>query len=308
MTPKPQREDLQRFLQNHTNIECAKFYGVSVRTICRWRTSYELGHQEVKYFDYEPLSKEQHDLLTACLLGDGGIDAKQNRFRFGQKADRLEYVDWIFERLKPYTSGKLFNSKNDRQSWRIWTTTHTTFGELRQRWYRNNQKIVPQDLKLTPFIFAHWIVQDGTNNQPKRSFRISTDCFSVDCVSLLIKKIEEDLGIKSTLNFKQDYPVIHIGAYEYLNVIDLIKPHVIWPCFCYKLDISKMKTKTNEKLGAAKLNKRSAKMIRTSHMRGNSIKQLSLDFKVSVRSIYNILNNLCYPEKDFADVNVIYNV
>lgn len=309
MTIKPNSAELHRLLKGSTSAEVAKVLSVSVRTISRWRAEYGLGYEYVHYSDYPPLSDTQKEIMTACLLGDGCIDRRQNRFRFGQTESKMKYVQWIFKSLLPYSSCIKLNDGHgsSKPSWRMCTTSNSLFKELRNKWYVNRSKVVPKDIILTPFILANWVVQGGSNNQGKRSFRISTESFAEADVLLLIEILERDLGIAATLNFKLGKPVIHVGAYQYFQFIEIIKPYITWDCFKYKTDTSLVKNKTNNNLGSCKLNVQLAKEIRYLFREGASVIDLSKMFVVTIRSIYNIVNNVTYREKETAEVNVVYN-
>lgn len=312
------KEELEKYLINHTNVEAAQHFGKSIRSIARLRNKFGLTYESVKYGHIE-LNSLQKELLLASLLGDGTIEKQCARFKFGQTIAKKEYVDWVYNILKPTSrepyldTGKgchLLDGRSIKpcKSWRFYTIAHPYFRELRAKWYDGRIKRIPPDIALNAYILAHWIIQDGTNNQKKRSFTVYTNSFNEQDVLFLIEVLKRDLDISATLNFCKKKPVIYIGAYEYLKVIEIIRPHVFFDCFDYKIDTSQCVFKANKALGAGKLNKEKASEIRVLHRDGTSIPDLAKEFNVTENSIYNVLNNVTYYSKpDFATVSVVYN-
>jgi len=56
-----------------------------------------------------------------------------------------------------------------------------------------------------------------------------------------------------------------------------------------------------------KLTKKDAKTIRNSYKLGENVKKLACNYKVTVSSIYRIINNETHVVKDCSKVSVIYN-
>ena len=52
-----------------------------------------------------PLTPQQHSLVVATLLADGHVELGKNdanpRLRFFASLDRVEYVEWWADQLKP---------------------------------------------------------------------------------------------------------------------------------------------------------------------------------------------------------------
>lgn len=68
--------------------------------------------------------------------------------------------------------------------------------------------------------------------------------------------------------------------------------------------------KPRENFGCNKLNFKKASEIRLLYKQGESIKSLSLKYKVTFATISRVINNLIYVEKtnkDTATINVVYN-
>ena len=305
-------DDVLFYLKNHTNRETADHFNVSTRTIVRWVKKEGLNYEQLKYGDFPNFNVNQNELMLASLLGDAHID-KQGRFRFKQCITKEEYVIWMNYNFEPY-SRKIYYETFTRQgkafkNASFCTINHSIFKKLRQEWYPNGVKIVPKNIILNSKILAHWHVQDGNNNQLKKSIRLATHCFSVKDVKFLIHCLDRDLNIHANLQVKNGkYPIIDIGAYEYQNAINLISNHIDWNCFLYKKDTSKVAVKKNKNSGAYKLNMRKASEIRVLFTNNHiNIKDLAKMYNVTIATIYNIINQVTYRDKDFAKISVIYN-
>jgi predicted DNA-binding protein (UPF0251 family) len=284
------KNSLEAFLKTGSRKDAAIHFEVSLRTISRLIHKYQLFR---KTLYPSGLTDPQNDLMTACLLGDGGIHS--SRFQFGQNLSRIEYTKWMFDQFLPF-SKKIVEG-------RFYTTRHTIFEDLRKEWYNDKQKTIPKTLVLNETIFCHWFLQDGTNNQPKRSIRIATQSFTKLDVEFLLERLWSELGIKGSLNWQKGLPTIHIGSYDYEKAINLVAPMVSWKCFTYK---TKMSKKQKPKLN--RLDQQTADKIRLDFKSGISVKDISLKYETSQSTIYNIINNLTYKvKKDVAEVYVVYN-
>lgn len=306
---KPSRQYLTEVMKDKTNKEAAVFFGCSLRTIVKWLNDYNLNYHDLKHPNYK-LNDHQSEFLTACMLGDGTIK-KEGRFRLKMKKAVKEYVLYARDVLSPFSREikekivpKLYRSGNKIkkvltdteycESCHFYTITHPILKEWRQMWYRNNIKIIPS-LKLTPYIVAHWIIQDGTNSQSKKTISIATNSFTDEEVYYLIELLKKDLSIQANLqrssNKKQ--PMINIGARQYYPCMEVINPHVTFDCFQYKIDTSKC-PKTKPGYGACKLNYSKANEIRRLYDEGWTQQKIADKYDVTQGAIGAVVNNKTY--------------
>lgn len=183
---------------------------------------------------------EQYSIINGSLLGDGCIaKGRGNKltcsFSKCQTERRIEYLEWHLEKLNPFSSSiKTYDNyalgKKYRKSTLI-THTHEDFKYLRDKWYPNGKKIVPLDLKLDPLSIGIWFCDDGSNCVEARLCKFATYCFTFEECSFLCELLL-GFGIHSYVS-KQN--VIIICAKSYGDFVNLIKPHVVWDCFNYKL-------------------------------------------------------------------------
>lgn len=126
------------------------------------------------------------------------------------------------------------------------TCRHSIFTDLENKWYLrdnsgnyilnslgNRTKVVPRDLKLTWRIAAIWACDDGYNNNNQKYFILCTDSFSNDDIKFLISRLQNDLGIKSSiLKLKNEIIMCNKNATAF---IDGIKEYISWDCFAHKI-------------------------------------------------------------------------
>ena len=118
---------------------------------------------------------------------------------------------------------------------RLKTWTFTSLNFLHTEFYLNNKKIIPQDLKITPFMLAIWIKDDGSRSG--KALKLSTNCFTYnECQKLKTELNQKNLkvsihktGVKSQYNQ-------YIHKESKLELINIISPF-IHPSKKYKLSL-----------------------------------------------------------------------
>ena len=189
------------------------------------------------------LTAFQKSVITGSLLGDGSLSKPRSAnanslFSKKQAAKRREYINWHFEALKPYSmtidSRFVSATKGGEKKYQqcvISTHCDPIFLELREKWYPNGIKIVPEDVSLDALAIAIWFCDDGDNCLRRRMCHIATCGFERKYCELLVSKLNR-FGISSKVTPQNR---LAISPCSYKDFIDLIKPHVVWDCFRYKV-------------------------------------------------------------------------
>lgn len=161
----------------------ASIYSVSTMTIRAWliknkiyiRPSTVNVYREIKKTKF---SEKQKDLIIGSLLGDGSItigkDCKNARFVERHSESQKDYLVWKRNLLKPFTKSKLNVtdpsehvisgvSCNTQRNYMFSTISHPHLTEIRNIFYNNNRKIVPENINhmLNDFSFMVWLCDDG---------------------------------------------------------------------------------------------------------------------------------------------------
>lgn len=203
--------------------------GVEIRTNQNER---RLG--EAKTTEYSFL-----EVVDGILLGDGQIDRKNTLHL--EQAHRRE--GWLLD-LKgrfPLVGGsvKIIPVKSRTRiiegrelyyggGFQLYTPAYVELKEQRSRWYPRNKKRVPDDLCLTSMALAQWFCGDGTYGT-NSTLALCTQNFPKKDVLFLIQKLQEDLGIYSTLGKtprRGQYRINILRWEESLRVRDLIALYV----------------------------------------------------------------------------------
>jgi DNA-binding CsgD family transcriptional regulator len=265
------------------------------------------------------LSDIQKNIIIGSLLGDGYINKcknnnnKNSQFSKKQKYDKKEYLDWHFEKMENYSNsvkpiysceklsndleGKIIRNKSEKflSSYLYNTYSHPNITKFREIWYPDGKKIIPNDLILNAQIIAIWFCDDGYNSFKQRFALLCTQSFSIEEVNLLQEKFK-DFDIKTTIQFATSHydqrkmPMIKFTSNSYDNLINLIKPHVIWDCFKYKIEWRQAK-KHHEIHG--RFTKEQIDQI-IQMRKTHTSKEIAKIYNIHVNSIYSIVSRRSY--------------
>lgn len=199
------------------------------------------------------LDEKTCSIMTGLLLGDGFIPAtsgRHNCFSFEQSSENSEYVDVIFEFLRPYTNNTTVKTVvNDKRKWnkgvyvtkRFRTCTHPVFTDLRKKWYNKHIKIVPNDIHLDWTAVSYWFADDGHSRKNGKELVLCSESFTKEENLLLIERLKKDLEINSTLTPRSGGSGvgIRILSSDYFSFVNGISPIIKQiQCIAYKVDTS----------------------------------------------------------------------
>lgn len=253
----------------------------------------------------------------------GVIDTNWNwNFTKGQSVrdiigcDKQSFMDWHYRSLLPYSSkitkrtssnkvvvtsdGVTNITTNDICSERydFITHRHPTWTELAKKWYlwtdgvpvkKNNRtiKIIPLNLVLTPLSVCVWFMDDGSLDAKNGNATFCTHGFTWEKCEFLVERLEKDVGIESHVRKDwRGYPMIFVGVKSHKDLINLIKPHVAWDCFKYKLDDGYNKVhQAGENHSQAKLTETQAREMISLRKTGKPVADLAEMFNISKASV-----------------------
>jgi len=180
--------------------------------------------------------------ISGELLGDGCLYSQSKYsalFSYGSKY--WEYINYISDTLKSFgieQSGKIqkcWKGKTHKNgewvdrpvslfpySFFYASKSYEELKPLRNKWYPDNKKIVPKDLKLTPLICKQWYIGDGSLIHPKKgnSYIILYTCgFPINDVEWLVRQLNK-LGFKTTR--EPSHNSIHISTCSTLAFLSYI--------------------------------------------------------------------------------------
>tara|TARA_Y100000034_G_C6828423_1_gene373738 strand:- start:57 stop:962 length:906 start_codon:yes stop_codon:yes gene_type:complete len=297
----PNKETLERLVSEGLTIkEIGMKYAKSQRTAQRWLKIRGIAVRDIQLKKYPiKLTEFQKQMLTGNMLGDGHIK-KEGRFSFKQKIANEEYVAHINKILNPF-SRSIFQDSGTKM---FFTINHPIFKDMRKIWYKNNTKIVPQDIKISDIALAYWFMDDGTNvtQDNYKYLKLYTNGFSNEEIYRLIKTLKNQFQLDAT---KHSDNSIYINCNGYFRFIDIVRKHIKLDCFKYKVDTSnalknrklvlisdKLKSEINKRYSSGKYTQ----------------KELGNLYGISQSFVCKIVNSSYGPKvTGEADVKVGYN-
>jgi len=194
----------------------------------------------------ETFTHTQDSIIVGSLLGDGYVSNQRKKnwncyFSKTQTISRRTYVDWHYEQLKPFSlrvydqpnwSGTRSQDNKGKTFMKsvFVTHCHPAFTALREKWYPNNKKAVPEDIRLDPLSIAIWFFDDGNNSLSTRNCMFATCAFTQRDCEILIEQLRL-FDIKAAYSSTR----IRVVADSYERFVSLIKPYMIWDVFQHKV-------------------------------------------------------------------------
>jgi hypothetical protein len=146
---------------------------------------------------------KQFEIMNGCLLGDGCVtnNGKYHHFVYGSSIKN--HTNLVYEQFKEISNkikeNKSFDERTNKIyiSYRFTSILNKTFTELKNKWYQNNKKIIPDDLKLTKSVCLYWYIGDGSlaqayNKKETSYLKLSTNCFTIEDIdNILIPQLVE---------------------------------------------------------------------------------------------------------------------
>ena len=186
------------------------------------------------------LAQFQKSLIIGTILGDGYlriVPGRKNAFlEINHSFSQKEYVDWKFEKLKNIcNSGPIARKCNgNRIAYRFYTKQYPELTEIYNYFYKDGEKIVPDNLKLDALALSVWFMDDGSKCG-KSNFYLNTQQFSKDNQIKLLNCLEK-LDLKANLNKDKIYFRIRFLNSSINKLKELLKENLI-PSMYYKIGL-----------------------------------------------------------------------
>lgn len=182
---------------------------------------------------YKPIFLTERDIeiLEGSIISDGSIlkTKKNTNFQFKHTCKHLEYVKFLQNSLS-FTS-KVY-SMNTRDAHTLSSFFHPVFTQLRQKWYPDNIKKIPNNLNITPVLLLHWYLGDG-HLRNSNGITLCTDSFLKKDIEKTILQIKDKYKIESYYQSSNNRIIIpNKYVFEFLNIIGECPVY----CYSYKWD------------------------------------------------------------------------
>ena len=248
---KPPKEDFAEYYNTHTGIETAIHFSIARPTVSKYAREYNIPRRSFKYKELPSVfTPRQIEIINGSLLGDACLEKLEtskcnSRFIEKHGIQQLEYLQWKFKELKPFTQtigyGEEIKDDKTYQYCKFNTFNCPCFTFLESKWYKQRIKIVPNDLILTPLTLAVWYFDDGYFCKDQKNITIYTNGFSLKEVKKLVKKLHK-LGIKNchmrqSQESRGSKPEIYIEKPSCERFFNIIQSHIDFiKCMKYKLE------------------------------------------------------------------------
>lgn len=205
---------------------------------------------------YNRIGPHNYDVLCflhGALLSDAHAEIHGNgvRISFHHSSRQISFLYWIQKFLadkgycnnKPRKVTKQIGKKgNLYYSLKFHTFTFASFQTLRENFYINNMKKVPQNISvfLSPLSVAVWIMADG--HFTGSGLQLHTDSFSLTDVNflqqVLQKKYKWNVNVQAKYSKKEHkYNILYIHTESMPNLISVVAPY-IEQTITYKLGVT----------------------------------------------------------------------
>jgi recombination protein RecA len=180
------------------------------------------------------LSEAQRSIIVGSLLGDGTMRCKTNALlEINHSAHQRSYVDWKYRWLLDLvlTPPKFRRGNGNRVAYRFVTSSSPLLTPFYRGFYVYGRKRIPK-VGLTPLTMAVWFMDDGCKS--RRAVYLNTQQFSLNCQWRLVNMMDDQWGIRATLNRDRIYSRIRLSVEGTKRFSELVAPMIL-PELRYKL-------------------------------------------------------------------------
>ena len=191
------------------------------------------------------LTSRQEQILEGMLLGDAHLERQRRatsaRLKIEHSMAQATYVAWKYLEWRDWVRTppreKLKKNRLGTTSVNVGfsTLSHRELEAVRQRFYPDGRKIVPEDLELTPLNVAVWFMDDGSRKSSQcRGIYFNTQSYTVEEVKLLQRMLLRDVGVETSVRQQRDGLQIDVPSPSVTELRSIISADVL-PCMRYKL-------------------------------------------------------------------------
>ena len=186
------------------------------------------------------LTQSQKSLIIGSILGDGYVRIMPGRkdafLEVNHSYNAKEYVDWKYAMLRSIAGSvpKARKGNGKRMAYRFFTRQHQEITELFRKFYRNNRKIIPDDLTPDALALAVWYMDDGSQCRTSDVY-LNTQQFTERDQKRLIQSLLR-MGIESRMNRDKTYWRLRIIKSSLPRFKELIQKYII-PEMRYKIEL-----------------------------------------------------------------------
>lgn len=196
-----------------------------------------------------PHNKDVMSIIYGSLLGDAHaekwLSGIGTRISFFQQDTHLKYIYYLHDLLSaagycnsklPIARKRLGSEGKVRKVARFQTWTYTSFNFIRDQWYINNKKRVPNNISdyLTPLALAIWIMDDGA--KVGKGLKFSTNSFTYEECNTLVNVLYNNFNLKASVQKTgaDNQYIIYIWKESMIDLYRIVNSYII-PEMKYKI-------------------------------------------------------------------------
>ena len=181
-------------------------------------------------------------IIFGSLLGDAHAEKRSlglgTRISFFQEHTHVNYVYYLHNLMSkqgycnsilPKTTTRLGVNGKVRKVVRFHTWTYSSFNWIRDVFYINGRKCVPNNIGkyLTPLALAIWIMDDGA--KVGKGMKFCTNSFTFEECTLLVKVLYDNFNIKSSVQSagSENQYIIYVWKESMINLSNIVSPYII---------------------------------------------------------------------------------
>jgi hypothetical protein len=200
-----------------------------IKLVKRW-------NQDIQRNPLILIFQEEHDLIVGSLMGDASIRQreKNNCFRVSHSLKQESYINFKLNLLKNFKVAEFSKTKRIIKNKEInminlATKTHYIFNYYRNLFYKNNRKIITNDIldQINQRSLAFWICDDGSYDDTQGYIIICTNSYSLDEHKLIKEFFNKKFSLNPTIGFRDGkYYYLRFKREDSKKLIEIIKPFI----------------------------------------------------------------------------------
>ena len=231
----------------------AKVVSVGATTIFRWMIRLDIERRDAVIHNSVEISQELREIIDGALLGDWYVGQTSPIAASLQSSGKYQQFMVWFASLVSSLGLEMSNVSHfictsfeygEYDSYACCSKSYPELLSIRNTWYPNGKKIVPQDLVMTPTMALHWFIGDGClscRGDGRPRIVLNTQGFTNGDIDRLVGMLVDN-RIKAKRHVANR--VIYIGTKASPAFLDYIGPcpPEVYNIYGYKFDLSRRGT------------------------------------------------------------------
>ncbi|MBS3140668.1 hypothetical protein J4405_00820 [Candidatus Woesearchaeota archaeon] len=198
-----------------------------IKLIKKWR-------EDIQQNPLLLITPEEHEIIIGTLLGDGSIRKRETNscLRFSHSLAQKDYCEFKKEIFKNFQISEFVERKRLSKNMitiDFATKTHFVFNYYRNLFYKNNKKIITNEVldQITPRALAFWLCDDGSYCQRDKYIILCTNSFSLEEHRLMKEFFNQKFNLNPTIGFRDNkYYYLRFIKKDTEKLVNLVKKFI----------------------------------------------------------------------------------